>query len=70
MPFIKEEVKIAAARAIADIITDEELCEDDIIPSVFNKEVAESVATAVESIAYKEGIARRHPEDYSFYHVG
>ena len=67
---ITEEMKIAAARAIASVITDDELSEDDIIPSVFNKEVAESVAKAVESTAYKEGIARKHPDDYSFYHVG
>ena len=63
-------MKVAAARAIANIITDDELSEDDIVPSVFNREVAESVARAVEKTAYKEGVARKHPDDNSFYHVG
>ncbi len=67
---ITEEMKVAAARAIANIITDDELSEDDIVPSVFNREVAESVARAVENTAYKEGVARKHPDDNSFYHVG
>lgn len=67
---ITEAMKVAAARAIANIITDDELSEDDIIPSVFNRDVAESVARAVENTAYKEGVARKHPDDNSFYHVG
>jgi len=67
---ITEAMKVAAARAIANIITDDELSEDDIIPSVFNRDVAESVARAVENTAYKEKVARKHPDDNSFYHVG
>jgi malate dehydrogenase (oxaloacetate-decarboxylating) len=67
---ITEAMKVAAARAIANIITDDVLSEDDIIPSVFNRDVAESVARAVENTAYEEGVARKHPDDNSFYHVG
>jgi len=67
---ITEEMKIAAARAIANVIPDKELREDNIIPSVFKREVAESVASAVENVAYKERVAKRHPHDQSFYHVG
>jgi malate dehydrogenase (oxaloacetate-decarboxylating) len=66
---ITEGMKIAAARAIADVIPEKELSEDNIIPSVFNKKVAESVAWAVEQSAYQEGVARKHPDDESFYHL-
>lgn len=44
---ITEEMKINAARAIAEIIKDEELNEENIIPDVFNKGVIESVSKAV-----------------------
>ena len=43
-PRITEEMKMAAARAIADIVAGDELREDYIIPSVFNREVAPAVA--------------------------
>jgi malate dehydrogenase (oxaloacetate-decarboxylating) len=66
---ISEQMKIAAARAIANVIPEKELNENNIIPSVLNKKVAESVAAAVENEAYKEGLARTHPDDQSFYHV-
>jgi malate dehydrogenase (oxaloacetate-decarboxylating) len=66
---ITEGMKIAAAEAIAQTVTDQELNESYIIPSVFNKGVGEAVAQAVETAAYKEGIARKHPADESFYHV-
>jgi len=66
---ITEQMKIAAARAIANVIPEEELHENNIIPSVFNRKVAESVAEAVENAAYKEEIARKHPDDQSFYHL-
>jgi malate dehydrogenase (oxaloacetate-decarboxylating) len=48
---ITEAMKTAAARAIADIISDAELREDYIIPSVFNREVAPAVAQAVAAQA-------------------
>jgi malate dehydrogenase (oxaloacetate-decarboxylating) len=44
---ITEEMKMAAARGIASIVGDEELREDYIIPSVFNRDVARTVAAAV-----------------------
>jgi malate dehydrogenase (oxaloacetate-decarboxylating) len=54
---ITEEMKTAAARAIADIVTDQELREDYIIPSVFNREVADAVAAAVAQVARESGAA-------------
>jgi malate dehydrogenase (oxaloacetate-decarboxylating) len=56
---INEEMKIAAANAIAAIITDAELHPEYIIPSVFDKRVAEAVANEVEKAAYLTGVARR-----------
>ena len=62
---INEEMKLAAARAIAEIITDEELNPEYIVPSVFDRRVAESVARATEEAAYRTGVARRerHTEE-------
>src|SRR4051794_29542605 len=48
---ITEEMKLAAARGIASAVDDEELDEDYIIPSVFNRDVARAVAAAVEEVA-------------------
>lgn len=48
---------MAAAHAIAAIVSDEELREDYIIPSVFNREVAPAVAAAVAEQARAAGIA-------------
>ena len=56
---INEEMKLAAAHAIAEIITDAELYADYIIPSVFDRRVAEAVAKKVEEAAYASGVARR-----------
>ena len=56
---INEEMKLAAAHAIAAIITDSELHADYIIPSVFNRRVAPAVAAAVEEAAHVTGVARR-----------
>lgn len=50
---ISEEMKIAAAKAIAAIVSDEELCEDYIIPDAFNKQVVQAVAQAVMNAAEK-----------------
>jgi malate dehydrogenase (oxaloacetate-decarboxylating) len=61
-PHITEEMKTAAARAIADIVTDEELREDYIIPSVFNREVVGAVAAAVADEARKSGTAEAGAE--------
>jgi malate dehydrogenase (oxaloacetate-decarboxylating) len=54
---ITEEMKMAAARAIAEIIDDSELREDYIIPSVFNRDVAPAVAAAVADQARAAGTA-------------
>lgn len=56
---INEAMKLAAAHAIADIIGEDELHPDYIIPSVFDKRVAEAVAVRVEQAAYDSGVARR-----------
>ncbi len=56
---INEEMKLAAATAIADIIGPDELHPDYIIPSVFDRRVAEAVAARVEQAAYETGVARR-----------
>ena len=49
--FITEDMKVAAARAIAAVITPEELRPEYIIPSVFNDRVAPAVAEAVAASA-------------------
>jgi malate dehydrogenase (oxaloacetate-decarboxylating) len=54
---ITERMKIAAAKAIASIIADEELTEDYIIPGAFDKRVVEVVAKAVAQEARAENIA-------------
>jgi malate dehydrogenase (oxaloacetate-decarboxylating) len=55
---ITEEMKTTAARAIARIIPPEELREDYIIPSVFNRDVAPAVAAAVAQQAKAQGTAQ------------
>lgn len=55
---INDEMKVAAAYAIAGLIKDEELSADYIIPNPFDKRVAESVAKAVAEAAIKTGVAR------------
>jgi malate dehydrogenase (oxaloacetate-decarboxylating) len=56
-PAITEEMKMAAARAIAAIVEENELREDYIIPSVFNRDVAPAVAAAVADEARSAGTA-------------
>jgi malate dehydrogenase (oxaloacetate-decarboxylating) len=60
---INEQMKLAAANAIAGIITDDELHPDYIIPSVFDRRVGEAVAKEVEEAAYESGVARRERTD-------
>ena len=55
---INEEMKIAAAYAIANSISDEEITEDYIIPKSFNRDVQNKVAEAVRNAAIKTGVAR------------
>ena len=56
---INEEMKIAAADALAGLISDEELSEDYIIPQAFDKRVGPAVAKAVAEAARKSGVARQ-----------
>jgi malate dehydrogenase (oxaloacetate-decarboxylating) len=56
---INEEMKLAAAQAIAKVIPEEDLHADYIIPSVFNRRVGETVAEAVAQAAVASGVARR-----------
>ena len=59
---INEEMKLAASHAIAGIISDSELHPEYIVPSVFDKRVAEAVAHEVEAAAHSTGVARRESE--------
>ena len=56
---INEEMKHAAADAIAAVIKEDELDEEYIIPSVFDDRVAPAVAKAVAEAAIETGVARR-----------
>jgi len=56
---INEPMKLAAAKAIAGCIAPEELSEEYIVPSVFNKTVATRVARAVAAAARQSGVAQR-----------
>jgi malate dehydrogenase (oxaloacetate-decarboxylating) len=56
---INEEMKLAAAHAIAGSIPDDHLTEDYIVPSVFDRHVVRSVARAVAHAAQETGVARR-----------
>lgn len=55
---ITEEMKIAAVRAIADIIKPEELTEDYIIPGAFDERVADNVAREVAKTAIETGVSK------------
>jgi len=56
---INDEMKHAAAEAIAAVIPANELSEEYVIPSVFNRTVVTAVAKAVREAAVKSGVARR-----------
>lgn len=55
---INEEMKIAAARAIASLVSDEELSAEYILPKAFDERVGKTVAAAVEKAARETGVAR------------
>ena len=59
---VTENMKLAAAKAIASVVQEDELNEYYIIPSVFNQSVAERVRDAVIEAAYEDGVARRRKE--------
>ncbi len=56
---ISEDMKLAAARAIADVIPEETLSEDYVVPSVFDERVAPAVAETVAQAAKENGVAGR-----------
>jgi malate dehydrogenase (oxaloacetate-decarboxylating) len=56
---VHDDMKLAAAHALAEIVSKNELSEEYIIPSMFDKRVAEAVASAVAESAVKCGLARR-----------
>ncbi len=61
---INEEMKMAAAQALAGLISDEELCADYIIPKAFDPRVGPAVAKAVAAAACDTGVARiKYGED-------
>ena len=55
---INEEMKLAASKALADLVSEEELSEDYIIPAAFDKRVGPAVAKAVADAARATGVAR------------
>ena len=55
---INEEMKMAAAEALAGLISDDELSADNIIPKAFDKRVGPAVSKAVAEAARKSGVAR------------
>ncbi|HZG84063.1 NAD-dependent malic enzyme [Paenibacillus sp.] len=61
---INEPMKLAAARAIASVVTDAELNEQYIIPSIFNDQVVANVRKAVIEAAILTGVARRIPPEF------
>ena len=63
---ITEPMKLAAAKGIAEVVHDDDLAEDYIIPSVFDRDVAPAVAKAVVEEARREGIARVSEETGTF----
>ena len=62
---INEEMKLAAAEAIAAVVKPDELSPEYVVPSVFNRDVAPAVAAAVAAAAEATGVARRHQRPHS-----
>jgi len=56
---VNDDMKLAAAHALANIVTDSELCEEYITPSMFDARVVPAVASAVAEAAVRTGVARR-----------
>ena len=65
-PEITEEMKLAAAQGIAEVVQPEDLSEEYIIPSVFDRDVSPAVARAVIEEARRAGIARVSAETGTF----
>jgi malate dehydrogenase (oxaloacetate-decarboxylating) len=66
---INQDMLRSAAHAIAGVVAPDELREDYIIPSVFNRKVPEVVAEAVRKSAIATGVARLEHRYLSFYKV-
>ncbi|MGE5247431.1 MAG: NAD-dependent malic enzyme [Verrucomicrobiota bacterium] len=66
---VNEEMKLAAAYAIASCVGKEELSEDCIIPSMFNRKVAAAVAKEVARAAHRTKVARRTSRAYMEIHL-
>lgn len=56
---INDEMKIAAAYAISNLVSDKELKAEYILPEAFDKRVKDAVAKAVKNAAIKSGVARK-----------
>lgn len=56
---INDEMKLAAAYALAELVSDETLCAEMILPSPFDERVAPAVAAAVARAAHESGVAKR-----------
>jgi malate dehydrogenase (oxaloacetate-decarboxylating) len=56
---VNDEMKLAAAHALASIVSDSELGEEYITPSMFDARVVPAVASAVADAAVRTGVARR-----------
>jgi malate dehydrogenase (oxaloacetate-decarboxylating) len=56
---VNEEIKLAAAKAIASMVDETELSEDYIVPSIFDRKVVTAVASSVSAAAYRTGVARK-----------
>lgn len=55
---INDSMKVAAAKALAALVSDEELCADYILPAAFDTRVKDTVAAAVAAAARESGVAR------------
>ena len=62
---INEDMKLAAAQAIADQVSPDQLSEEHIIPSVFAPGLAQAVADRVAKAALVTGVARNIEHDYA-----
>jgi malate dehydrogenase (oxaloacetate-decarboxylating) len=58
---VNDEMKLAAAHAIAGIVAKSELTEEYITPSMFDPRLVPAVSAAVAEAAIKSGVARRRP---------
>ncbi len=57
---VNDEIKLAAAMAIASLVDEKDLSEDYIVPSIFDKRVVVEVSARVSEVAHKTGSARKH----------